>query len=347
MEQKIEKLLSNRELIRNGSLSFEEFVLFLENVNAILRNKNLGDKETGIYKESMLASDLVSPTNEVQMEILKQYYDSLNKIESLKAKAALSYYILNDLHLFRDGNGRTSRFMYQLFEGDFDIDYVLHDESDLSIKRGIERDKNIESIDTVNYYSSFILLKKLIYNGTIENNSRLQKYNTIQTFGKSGFILDHSNQTDLPESVRDFLGKEGIERFERNMTNNNGFITVSGIAMCIMLSKLGILDKALDKNEEKIIEMKKNPISGFDYDKRLSFRVGSSQHVKSDIDFSSWTVDMCNEFSDISENVHKKQLEILIDIFVNPERYMFNQNESYLSKIINEKVQESMKNSQL
>jgi len=343
MEQKIEKLLSNRELIRNGSLSFEEFVLFLENVNAILRNKNLGDNDTGIYKERMLASDLVSPTNEVQMEILKQYYDSLNKIESLKAKAALSYYVLNDLHLFRDGNGRTSRFMYQLFDGDFDMDYVIHDEFDFSVKDNLEQDKNIGSIDTVNYISSFILLKNLIHSGDIEDNSRLYKYNVVNTFGKSGFVLNHVNQTDLLESVKEILGKKVLERFEINMTNNNGNITVSGIAMCIMLSKHGILDKALDKNEENIIEMKKDPISGIDYDKRLIFRVGSSQRVKSDIDFSIWTVDMCNEFSDISENVHKKQLEILIDIFVNPERYMFNQNESYLSKFINEKMQESTK----
>lgn len=339
MEQKIVELLNYRELIKNGSLSFEQFVLFLENVNAILTGKNLGDESTGIYQGYMLAGDLVSPTNKVQMEILRQYYDALHKIENPKEKSALSYYILNNLHLFEDGNGRTSRFMYQFFDNNFDIDYVVHNESDFSIKGTIiEQDKNIKDVDTVNYMANYILFKNLISNGIIKNDVRLQKYNIIRTFGKSSFILSHTNQTDLPESVKEALGATDLERFEKNITNNNGNITVAGISMCIMLTKLGILEQALDKNEENIKEMKKAPISGINYDKRLIFRVGSKELKKSDIDFSNWSANMCNDFSSISEDIHKQQLQTLIDIFINPKRYMYDQNSTFLSQIINEET---------
>ena len=62
----------------------------------------------------MLAGDLVSPTKEVQMKTLEYLTQNMSKVPDKKARATMVYYTLLNLHMFSDGNGRTSRFMYDL-----------------------------------------------------------------------------------------------------------------------------------------------------------------------------------------------------------------------------------------
>ena len=48
MKEKIKELFGYRDLIINGSLSFDEFKSYLEKVNATLRGKNIGEEDTGV-----------------------------------------------------------------------------------------------------------------------------------------------------------------------------------------------------------------------------------------------------------------------------------------------------------
>ena len=149
MKEKIKELFGYRDLIINGSLSFDEFKSYLEKVNAALRDKNIGEEDTGVRAQGMRVAGMVSLPYNLQLDVLQQYYQSLSKIDDNQEKAALSYYVLNDLHLFGDGNGRISRFMYQLFDNSFDINYLIHDCTNEQIKGCSEflEEKNIEDIE--------------------------------------------------------------------------------------------------------------------------------------------------------------------------------------------------------
>lgn len=342
MENEILKLLKYKDKIENGELSFEEFKIFLENANAILRNKTMEDEDTGIYKGYMTASDLVSPTNEVQLVVLEKYYNILQNVKSSKAKSALSYYILLDLHLFSDGNGRLARFMYQLFDKDFDIDYVVHNESDYCIKgRNFEEKKDILFIDDVNNQIAYTLLQNLIRSGKITNDKRLRDVISVRTYGSG--IVGVYNEIAVPENIKEQLNEEEMKDLNRNLNNNNSAFTVAGITMCVMLSKLGKLSSALDRNDEKIEKLKaggKKIIGG--RDRSVVFSVGNRSIEESSANFEGWTAENFRQANRVSERIHQNQLEILIDIFANPRKYMLSDGRTILSRLINENELESI-----
>jgi hypothetical protein len=342
MKEEILELLQYKDRISNGALSFEEFKLFLEKANAILRNKNIGDDDTGIYLGFMSASDLISPTNEVQLEVLKKYYDSLKSIENSKAKSALSYYTMLNLHLFSDGNGRLARFMYQIFDKDFDMDYVIHSESDLNIKgRNFEEDKNILLIDYVNNLTASVIFGKLVQSGQITDDERLKQFIAIRTRA-SGIVGDHSGLA-IPEDIKSQLSEQEVNDLNRNLLNNNSSFTVSGITMCIILSRLGKLPSALDINDKKIQQLKTESRDECLFSQRsrsLVFNIGNKKIEEARENFEGWTVDTFRQANKVSEYIHQYQLETLVDIFLRPREYMIDKNNTILSQIINEGFQD-------
>jgi len=177
-----------------------------------------------------------------------------------------------------------------------------------------ERDIQINDIiDTINNRAMKIVLNKLINNGEIKYDDRLLQFDVIKTFG-TGLIGDYSAEPEISDEVKVQLGDEQIKRFYECLQNNNANITVSGIAMCKILSKYGLLQKSLEHNEEKeaTVDHKKLRIP----DKRLIFRIVSNKTKKADIDFSTWTVEMCKEFCEMAEKSHEMQLETIIEMLL-------------------------------
>ncbi|MCL2382756.1 MAG: Fic family protein [Oscillospiraceae bacterium] len=70
----------------------------------------------------MYVGGLISPSKEIQMRIAEKGLETLPKIDDDKARAALAYYLINLLHMYSDGNGRTSRLIYEILNNpEFDI----------------------------------------------------------------------------------------------------------------------------------------------------------------------------------------------------------------------------------
>ena len=127
----LEKIISvinpdNKDL---STLSGNEMLESLIKLNKVLRC--LDDSEN-VLEENMEAGDLASPTKEVQLRTLEYLTQNMQKVQDKKARAAMVYYTLLNLHMFSDGNGRTSRFMYDLISGDLsedNISYYFHKDS--------------------------------------------------------------------------------------------------------------------------------------------------------------------------------------------------------------------------
>ena len=95
-----------------NSLTGEEIKEFLIEVNSQVRELN--PEEGGIYKgDRMIVGECVSPKGQIQEKYFDKMAEFLKSINSREDMAIGMYYLINYLHLFRDGNGRTSRFVYE------------------------------------------------------------------------------------------------------------------------------------------------------------------------------------------------------------------------------------------
>ena len=122
------KIIINPEDKQIDEMSSNEMIELLIKLNKCLRC--LDSEE--VRSDGMIAGDMVAPTREVQDKVLDYLMNNISKIKDKRSKAAVTYYTLLNLHMFSDGNGRTSRFMYDLISGDLDeknLSYYFHKDS--------------------------------------------------------------------------------------------------------------------------------------------------------------------------------------------------------------------------
>jgi hypothetical protein len=97
--------------------SFEDFENFLVRLNGIARNIPVKERSAdgdGV-RLSGIFDTVLMPGHKDKIEILKYAYDNLEKVDKDDLKYLVPA-IINAVHLFSDGNGRTSRIIYQLLK---------------------------------------------------------------------------------------------------------------------------------------------------------------------------------------------------------------------------------------
>lgn len=110
----VQKLKSNPEL--DDDLKFEEFRDFLLRINGILRDipisERTADGET-VFLEGF--DSALVPRQEDKEGLLEEAYKAIGKIDR-SDEAYLLPAVVNAVHLFADGNGRTSRVLHTLLK---------------------------------------------------------------------------------------------------------------------------------------------------------------------------------------------------------------------------------------
>lgn len=106
-----QKILSD-----NQEFSFDDFKYFLNRLNGQLRNipvqKRVVDGND-VYIGHEKSEKHLPPKNEDKLEILEKAF-SVSRNISIEDTSYLLPLIVNECHLYADGNGRTSRFLHQL-----------------------------------------------------------------------------------------------------------------------------------------------------------------------------------------------------------------------------------------
>ena len=95
-----------------SSLTGEDVKKILLYVNS--RVRNIPVDENKFCEETMCAGGLVSPDNEIQNRYFEKISNALKNVKVKKDRATMIYYLINELHLFEDGNGRTSRAIFEI-----------------------------------------------------------------------------------------------------------------------------------------------------------------------------------------------------------------------------------------
>lgn len=319
----IDKILN---IINPGSkdlseLSKDELLSLLIKLNRYLRCL---DENDNVMSENMEVNDLVSPTKEVQMKVLEYLIQNMSKIQDKKARAAIVYYILLDLHMFSNGNGRTSRFMYDLISGDLsddNISYYFHESSNNTKeqKNDLEKSKGIMDVYFVNKIPDELFKSQLslLYKGVLE------KYTWI-TVGHTEF--SPPLETIIPKTVLEQLNKKEFKDLNKILSDGYGSaFSPSGLAMLYVSSKKGQLNDWITINDSKLSKDAALGIKG-----RLNFSIYRNPEMIAD-----WTVDDFREIINVGNAVKYARLKCLIDIFVEPEKYInINTGNTYYDDIL-------------
>lgn len=168
MHNALEKFL---EAFRSGEingfvniLTGDEIKNFLVEVNRQVRGLN--PEEGGIYKgDRMIVGECISPKGEIQERYFDKIVDFFKGVNNKEDMAIGMYYLINYLHLFQDGNGRTSRFVYELMTNndfkDFDGKFFRHEQGKSSSGSGFCEQKGIKEIRDAKKYSGYALYQYL------------------------------------------------------------------------------------------------------------------------------------------------------------------------------------------
>ena len=313
MLDEIVKLINplNKEI---EQFSSDELLEMLEKLNRRLRR--LDDNEN-VFEDNMYAGDLVSPTMEIKSSILEYLCQNMQKVRDKKSRAAMVYYILLNLHMFSNGNGRTSRFMYDLISenlSDENAVFYFHgdgERNDLEQSRGI---MDIFYIDRIP--DNFII-----------NNLNFIFQNILEKFSFITCYYDEFNKDteEFMETIFVQLTQKEINDLKKILYDSTGVkFTPGGIAMLYVAQKRGQLLDWIKRNEKNSEDAKKYRIEG-----RLCFAFENQDLLQ------SWTVDDFRDVIKIGNLVKHLRLKCIIDIFVEPEKFInIDTGSTYLNEIL-------------
>lgn len=289
-----------------SELSKDELLELLVKLNKCLRCL---DESENVLEENMLAGDLVSPTKEVQMKILEYLTQNMSKVPDKKARATMVYYTLLNLHMFSDGNGRTSRFMYDLISGDLNednISYYFHKSSNNTTNQNndLEKNKGILDIFIANQIPDELISSQL---GFVPQEI-LKNYSWI-TVGHTN--TSPSTETIIPKSSLENLTQKELQDLDEILHDSYGMkLCPSGLAMLYVSNKKGQLSKWIDINKNHISSIK-------GLERRFNFSIYKHPEMIAD-----WTPDDFREVINVGNAVKYARLKTLIDVIAQPEKYI-------------------------
>lgn len=333
-EEEILEILKDDDKLEGflSTLNGDDIKKYLIYINS--RVRNISVDEGGLYQgDRMIAGGLISPKGEIQVKYFDKMAELLKKIKGRENKATIMYYLINELHLFQDGNGRTSRCIYELLANrEFDInvnDYFSHNESDLAKIPGrkFEEDKNILRTEYAGNYSSYFLLKYLMDLGLVNINEDLMKTLNIKTHNDSG-VQSYSG-VYISDEAKQNLSAKDVSLVNRALLDNNEQYSVGGLTMLTMLAK----KENNGRLEEFCYSGKKLPeIEGY----IPNIRIWIDNEEKRDVSVKSmgdWTSQDYLVAIEVADKIKESMMDTLIDIFEQPESFRVNEELTVAQKI--------------
>ena len=239
-----------------STLTGEDVKRLLLYVNS--RVRNIPIEANRFCEETMCAGGLVSPDNEIQIRYFEKIADALKNVKEKKDRATMMFYLINELHLFEDGNGRTSRAVFEMLNSDdFSFennDTLFHDDKNDHAKvdhNEFQKNNSIEGSYCVEQCSNCFLYKALVQSGVIPNTDFYKKKIIIMTDADE--LLEHNMNDDtntdnnpvfVPKGVKNQLSYMQYKQIQNSLADNNGsLITTSGMALLLIAMKNGKMEE--------------------------------------------------------------------------------------------------------
>ena len=313
---------------------------YLSYINQKLRETY--PKERGFHDGRMVVSDLISPNRETQTRVLNYEIDALAQMDNPRYRAASAYYIINDLHMFSDGNGRTSRAVFELLDSP---------EVNISEQQQFFSHKDNRAQHSTAEHGAYEFQEA-------KNIIRTQDFNQLAMLGYLEKMSADSANDDIIPVLRDSL--------EARIKNNDGdiFIIFGGLQDSIpgdlsipAFNNNAEFNSLSAKDKERVCcalrdELSRVSVSGL---AMLKFYQEKSQQAEflerirtkdAYFDYDTWMINIdpdpeekeffghceCEDWSkedflhyaELAEDIKEQVLKTGIDIFVNPDSYTFS-----------------------
>lgn len=332
--------------LRKDDEKFKEFLKttdkqdihrYLDHINQSLRE--ISPKERGPLQEGrMVVADLISPNKETQSEVLDYEIDALAQMDNLRYRATSAYYIINDLHLYPDGNGRTSRAVFELLDNpEANISEQQHflshsnnkdqfDTSDYNAYK-FEKSKNIIATKDFNQLAMLGFLEKMSSKDNdefisglrdsledrIENNDGniFRIYGGLQNYEPGDTRIPALNKNAGYNSLDDREKQRVCCAFRDGLSR----VSVSALAMLKFYQEKGQQDEFLNRVK------KKNNTWGYDM---WSINIDPDPEEKEfygHCECEDWSKEDFLHYASLSESIKEQVLKTGIDIFANPDEY--------------------------
>lgn len=267
---------------------------------------------------------LCAPNIETKESLLGELPKCIKKLPSNRDRGILLHYLINELHLFGDGNGRTGRAMLELFLNDeFDLnnETFKHERSDqleskqeesfeLAKKYGVKR------VDIAMSYTSYVLAKVLYDKGLIDTKIEIDKFTSADC------STDSLRDEDFIKNEK--LTIKEIKQASIALRDKTGSLGKGALTMLIMQKLKGqqLLDSAL------IMQKLKGPCSLVPDEMMCSvhFDLGDRKC------FEGWNTEDYLKAIKIHSKLQEMQLNIMLDIFENPEKFKIEETETTIQE---------------
>ena len=326
--------LSGIEEIRSDENLFDEKIQemtrddaykYLTHLNGILRGVN--KKNERGRRDNIQVGEHMAPSRDVQGIILKDTIETLKNIEDNHYRATLAYYTVNNLHLFPDGNGRTSRAVYEIFDNNspnLDNEDFIHKTNSSNESGGhgnFEKTKGIRSAATAYAIAREWMKKSAAKEQKIDPRMSKMYSRVEMIFGETPDVY---LTKDAEKNLSD------VEKKSINKAFHDGDVAV--ICLARILSMKGTAKDIIDGS----IHQDSNDRSYIVFEiEKTDLETGKSNE-KAAKTFEGWTAEDYRTFLKGFKSVQRKNQQILNDIFTNPSRYPMSNGQTcadWLSRV--------------
>jgi len=310
---------------------------YLSHINQKLRE--VSPKERGFHDGRMVVADLISPNRETQTRVLDYEIDALSQMDNPRYRATSAYYMINDLHMFPDGNGRTSRAVFELLDSpEVNVSeqqqFFSHEDNKDQFGAAehgayeFQKTKNIIRTQDFNQLAMLGYLEKISSDNegndiiselrdSLEARIKESGGNIINILGsrtpQEAGIPAFNNNTGFNS-----LSEEDRKRVCYAFKDNTSRVSISGLAMLKFYQERGQQDEFLERTKQK------NGI--FNYDTWF-INIDPDPEEKEffgHCECEDWSKEDFLHYAKLAESIKEQVLKTSIDIFVNPDDYKFS-----------------------
>lgn len=276
---------------------------------------NIADDGHGFHvaktgNSRMQAPPLIAPKKETQDRVFNYAINALQGIEVPRYRAVAAYYMINLLHLFRDGNGRTARVIFGKICG-------LGDDVDLSekgISARFEEENRLVSAKKFDELAMFALLNDVKYNDDEiyaalwrRQKSILSDKNSIMSSIFALAVIGGAfNYKTAQQALEQYDGYRQLKDEEKTrvcyafIDHNTGPVTISGLAALQLYTEKDERDPFLSRvkrgDGEWIIDINNG-------------------------ECAAWSAKDFLRYAEIAEKIRESLLMLEVDIFAKPNNF--------------------------
>lgn len=294
-----------------NNLSYEDFLSYTTRLNGIIREKSLNkrfvDGKNVEVSSGMHGVAYLPPYPEQKNELAKEGFDTIKILNNNEDRAILVYYLIQAIHPYSDGNGRTGRLVYEIINNKEINKDELSNLLDHKDKKSdtIGDGRNIFSEKLLQPNKAFYLVNREVVKDFLGEDF-LKEYGGIYFSAPlgSGYLSDITKEKLLPEEVilaEKILGEGDVYTF-----------SFRGIALAKLIKEDDSLREFVYKNGNKI-EKGRNLALSEDLGKDI-FNI--DDEVMGVLD-----EEQVHKLIEIHKELKEKFIRTMIDIFKNPENH--------------------------